>query len=143
MQTTEDVNIPLYEIPKPKNHYLKRWLVANGSRVGVGEALFELETDESIYPVQSFESGFIKFLGEEGQRVEVGETVAQIFCISEDERGVKELIVDVSHEDTAIIDGQRGELSRRDWLASFLHDSLQGHRKGEQGNGINEPTGQP
>lgn len=58
---------------------LLRWLIEVGERVGLGQALFEIETDKATMEVESVAAGVLKAIHvQPGERVAVGQLIAQI-----------------------------------------------------------------
>ena len=52
------------------------WIKHNGDQVQEGDILFELETDKAVLEIPSTGAGTLKILVEEGEEVEIGQTVA-------------------------------------------------------------------
>ena len=78
-----EVQIPL--VAEGMTHgVLRRWLVATGDRVERGQSIFELETDDAVWEIESFDSGTITLLGIEGESYEAGAKVGSIECAEEE-----------------------------------------------------------
>lgn len=61
-----------------QNGTIVAWKVANGARVGVGEHLYDIETEKTTIEVQSPFAGVITILAGEGQTLPVGHPIAEI-----------------------------------------------------------------
>lgn len=80
MKRIAEVNIPLMISPPPDRSRLIAWRVLHGSRVEVGQILYDLEVGEQTYPVENLDSGIITILSSPDTWHEVGACVATIDC---------------------------------------------------------------
>lgn len=130
-----DLQIPL--MAEGMTHgVLRKWLVRTGDRVAVGEVLYELETDDGIWEVESLDLGTITANAQEGSRYPVGAPVGFIE-FSEEERIEHEYFaLALTHEMRTAIEQQRGDLSRDGWLqAAFDEFVRQKLKPSEAGDG--------
>jgi pyruvate dehydrogenase E2 component (dihydrolipoamide acetyltransferase) len=61
-----------------QNGTIVAWKVASGDRVGVGDHLYDIETEKTTIEVQSPFAGVITILAETGQTLPVGHPIAEI-----------------------------------------------------------------
>ena len=56
-----------------------QWLVAEGARYGRGDAILEIETDKTVAEVPALHEGrLLRILAQSGQRIAVGEPIAEV-----------------------------------------------------------------
>jgi pyruvate/2-oxoglutarate dehydrogenase complex dihydrolipoamide acyltransferase (E2) component len=57
---------------------ITEWLVQDGQRIEVGDALYVLETDKTDNEISSPVAGTIRIIGEVGSRYDVGTVIAEV-----------------------------------------------------------------
>lgn len=115
MTTRESVQIPFMEEGMREGKLL-RWLVSTGDYVEVGQRIFELETADAIYEIESIDPGTITLTAEAGVSYPVGHELGSIEIKEEDRVDVEVVGVQLTHEQRLYIDSVRGELDRRTWI---------------------------
>ena len=123
MNTVEDVEIPLLILPPPKDMKLVRWIAADGSSVNMGDVIFELQIDDVVYEVESFYTGFIKFVAPNGSIHQVGDVVAHMY-VDENLAPPRTIPVALTSRELAILDAQRGELTRSLYIRQLVCDTI-------------------
>jgi pyruvate/2-oxoglutarate dehydrogenase complex dihydrolipoamide acyltransferase (E2) component len=115
MTHKEEVQIPLLAENMTRG-VLRRWMVDSGARVEVGQPIFELETEDTIFEVESFDRGTITTTGIEGERYEVGAKIGFIEFTEEERIEFEHFGFPLTYEMRQEIDRQRGDLTRKEWL---------------------------
>ena len=119
----EEIQIPLLE--RAMTHgTLRRWLVNSGDWVEIAQPIFELETNETIFEIESFDRGTITTIGSEGEIYEVGAKVGYIEFTEEERIDFERISVRLTHEMRLMIDGQRGDQNRSDWLRESFSEFI-------------------
>ena len=72
------VTLPKFNLEKSSGE-ISAWLVSAGDEVKEGQTLFEVEDDKAAVEVDATASGFIGNLAPEGEEIDVGAVVAEIF----------------------------------------------------------------
>ena len=138
MKIIEEVHIPLLADPPPNTHKLVKWTVPDGSYVSMGDIIYELEVDEVLYAVESFETGHIKFIADEGSCHEVGDRIAITAC-DHIRDGIRSIPVHLTEEMLRGLDSQRGDVHRQVFLTDLVHKMLLKNSDSEQ-NGVSNET---
>jgi pyruvate/2-oxoglutarate dehydrogenase complex dihydrolipoamide acyltransferase (E2) component len=123
MQFIEEVQIPLLVMPPPKICRLVKWHVRDGSRITIGESMFDLEVDGVMWQVESIYTGFIKIIAQANSIHEVGACVASIVC-EEDREDYRTIGIDLPSSLVSALDMRRGEITRSVFLSALLVDAL-------------------
>jgi pyruvate/2-oxoglutarate dehydrogenase complex dihydrolipoamide acyltransferase (E2) component len=127
----EEVQIPLMAVGMTHG-ILRRWIVCSGERVAIGQPIFELETDDAIFEIESFDLGIITTTGIEGQSYEVGTKIGFIEFTEEERVEVEHFGLRLTHGMRQAIEDQRGELTRNEWLREAFSEFIATKLKSEQ-----------
>ena len=119
----EEVQIPLL-VEGMTHGLLRRWLVESGDRVEIGQPIFEVETDGTVYEVESFDLGTITTTGIEGSSYKVGMKIGLLEFSEEERLEFEHFAVRLTHEMRQAIDEQRGNQSRNKWLQKAFAEFL-------------------
>ncbi len=121
MNHQEELEIPLI-VDGMTHGTLRRWLVQSGDRVEEGQSIFELETKDATFEVESFCSGLVTTIGIEGERYEVGTKIGYVES-SEEQRVQREYFsLDLTFEMREAIEECRGDLTYSQWLSESFFD---------------------
>jgi pyruvate/2-oxoglutarate dehydrogenase complex dihydrolipoamide acyltransferase (E2) component len=102
---------------------LVRWLVKCGDRVEIGQPIFELQTPEVIYEIESFDGpGIIHLTAEIDEDYEVGQEIGYIEIKDEDRIDHEMVAVRLNHTQREYIDSVRGDTDRRTWVMRKVND---------------------
>lgn len=71
----KEVRLPQFGLTMESAEVVK-WLKADGEYVRKGEQLVELQNDKAVVPFESPESGYLKIMAQEGEKLPVGELLA-------------------------------------------------------------------
>lgn len=126
----EEVQIPLMAVGMTHG-ILRRWIVRSGERVAIGQPLFELETDDAIFEIESLDSGAITTTGIEGQTYKVGAKIGFIEFTEEERVEVEYFALRLEHGMRQAIEDQRGGLTRNEWLAEAFCEFIAAKLKSE------------
>jgi len=124
MKIIEEIQIPLFADPPPNVNKLVKWKVPDGSFVSIGDVIYELEVDGLLCEVESFDTGHIKILAEEGKDYEVGHKIGIVLCDSI-QNGMRSVPIHLSEDFLKLLDSRRGETSRQVFLTDLVYQVLQ------------------
>ena len=115
MTTRSPVQIPLMHEGMEQGK-LVRWLVSSGDRVEMGQVIFELDTADAFYEVETFGPGIITLTGEAGRVYPVGYELGSVEIREEDRIECEVVGVRLTYAQREYIDSVRGDLDRRTWI---------------------------
>jgi len=124
MNVIEEITVPLLSSEPNERNKITTWHVKSGQHVTVGEPIFDIETSEQVYSIESQFSGFITIAQSEGSTHEIGDVLGTILC-DVDPEGYRTIGIELSEDIVAIVDSHRGQLTRRDFLSKIVTKNLQ------------------
>jgi pyruvate/2-oxoglutarate dehydrogenase complex dihydrolipoamide acyltransferase (E2) component len=137
-----DVQIPL--MSQGMTHgVLRRWLVATGERVSIGQSLFELDTDDAVYEVESLDFGVISTTAVEGRSYPVGTAIGYIEFSEEERVEAEYFVLQLTFEMREAIERERGDRSRNEWLREAFRDFVRQRLKLSEQGGTGQPATRP
>ena len=132
-----DVQIPLMT-PGMTHGVLRKWLVRTGDRIVVGQVIYELETDDAVFEVESLDFGTITTIGAEGCCYPAGALIGAIEFSEEERVDYEHFALKLTCKMREAIDHRRGDLSRAAWLRArfreFLREKLEGGKDADGGD---------